>query len=143
MIETRWTAKLVAERFEEAAETLHRLPEQKARGYFSTWPSVVCDVAESYGWHETRVRLGPPHPAAIDRMHEVFSWLRWIDPDDARIVWLRAEDVRWKLISARFGISRTTAWRMWVTALVSIAARLDAVRHKAPTAVDRTRIASP
>jgi hypothetical protein len=37
---------------------------------------------------------------AISRMEETFTWLMWLEPDDARIVWLRAEGVRWKPICA-------------------------------------------
>ena len=69
--------------------------------------------------------FGPPHPAAIDRKHEAFGWLSWLEPDEARIVWLRAEDVRWKIIAGRFGMDRSTAWRRWVCALVKVASRLN------------------
>ncbi len=128
MIETRWTATLVAERFEEAADTLRRLPEQRARGYFSTWPPIIRDVAEAYGWSETRVHLGPPHPAAIDRMHEAFDWLHWLEPNDARIVWLRAAGERWKSICWTVGLQRSAAHSHWLYAHSLIAWRLNGGR---------------
>lgn len=98
--------------------------EQKVLGFFGTWPPVVRDFWEAFGWEEARIRRGPPQPGAIDRMDEVMIWLTWLEADDARIVWLRACRTPWKLITWRFGMSRTTAWRNWVAALLTIAARL-------------------
>ena len=128
MGEARWTPEVVAERLEEAADTLRRLPAVRVQGYFSTWPAVVRDFWEAFGWHDAEVRLGPPAPAAIDRMDETLQWLRWLNPDETRLVWLRAEGVRWKLISARFGVGRTTAWYRWSGALTKIVAELNARR---------------
>ena len=124
MADRHWTPEIVAERLEEAADTLRRLPPVRVRGHAGSWPGVVRDVREAYGWDEARPRLGPPSPAAIDRMDEALRWLAWLTPDEARLIWLRAEGVRWKLICYRFGGGRTTAWRRWVCALVKIAARL-------------------
>jgi len=120
-----WTPEMVAGRLAEAADTLRRLPRVKVQGYFSTWPTVIRDFWEAFGWHEAEVRLGPPTAAAIDRMDETVLWLRWLEPDEVRLVWLRAEGVRWKLICARFGVGRTTAWYKWSGALAKIAGRLN------------------
>lgn len=120
-----WTPKLIEERFEEAADTLRRLPEDRVQGYFSTWPSIVRDTREAYGWDDVRVRMPPPAPDAIDRMDETFTWLPWLEPDDARLVWARAKGTRWKEICWRFGVGRTTAWERWVAALCVIASRLN------------------
>jgi len=130
MAEAKWTPERVEARIEEAADTLRRLPEERVQGFVSTWPPVVRDFWDAFGWEETRVRRGPPQAGAIDRMDEALRWLSWLEPDDARIVWLRACGVHWKLITWRFGISRTTAWRNWAAALLSIAARLDAVADR-------------
>ena len=75
------------------------------------------------------MRPGPPSPDAIDRMDEAFTWLQWLEPDDAKLVWLRAEGVPWKLFTWRFGIGRTTAWRRWTAALIAIASRLNGARE--------------
>lgn len=125
MGETPWTPEVVAERFEEAADTLRRLPAVKVQGYFNTWPPIIRDFWETFGWHDAEVRLGPPSPAAIDRMDKTVLWLRWLEPEEVRLVWLRAEGVRWKLICARFGIGRTTAWHRWSAALGKIAVYLN------------------
>lgn len=125
MTKRRTSESLVAERLEEAAETLRRLPAAKVQGYFSAWPPVVRDFWEAFGWETAQVRLGPPTPGAIDRMDEALAWLRWLEPDTARILWLRACGVRWKLITWRMGIGRTKAWQIWIGGLATIAVRLD------------------
>ncbi len=76
-------------------------------------------------WRATDQRVDSAECNAIDRMDEALRWLRWLEPDEVRLVWLRAEGVRWKLICARFGVGRTTAWQRWCTALTKIAERLN------------------
>jgi hypothetical protein len=126
--EDRWTLKLVEARLEEAADTLRRLPEQRIRGYVGSWTPVIREFCEAYGWHEVPMRLGPPQAAAIDRMDEALLWLSWLDRDDVRLVWSRACGVPWKLITGRLGVGRTTAWRRWVAALITISARLEGAK---------------
>lgn len=121
----RWTPKKVEARLEEAADTLRRLPTQRIQQYRSTWPAVIRDAAEAYGWASIRIRLGPPAADAIDRMDECLEWFTWLDGDDSRLVWLRAAGVQWKLICSRIGVSRTTAWQRWVAALIVVATRMN------------------
>ncbi len=125
MAEPTWTPKMVEARVEEAADTLRRLPEERMRTARSAWPPVIRDFWEMYGVEPARLRLGPPSAAAIDRMDQALEWLRWLEADDARIVWLRACDVRWKAICWRLGADRPSLWRRWVAALALIAARLN------------------
>ena len=120
-----WTLTLVDARLEEAADTLRRLPAVKVQGHFGTWPPIIRDFWEAFGWHDVEVRPGPPSPDAIDRMDDTLRWLRWLEPDEVRLVWLRAECVRWKVIAHRFGMDRSTAWRHWTYALSKIASRLN------------------
>ena len=124
-----WTPCRVATHIREAAETLRRLPERQALGLRSAWPEIARDFWEAYGWTDARVPLGPPSAAAIDRMEETLTWFRWLAPDDTRLLWLRAEGVRWKAICRRFRISRTTAWRRWAAALARIAEALNEPRR--------------
>lgn len=115
----------IEDRFEEAARTLRRLPEEKPQGYFNVWPPVVRTAWEILAM-EPQPLLLLATPQAIDRMEECFDWLFWLDPDEARVVWLRAEGVRWKPICRRLGVSRATAWRWWAGALIKISHRLRA-----------------
>lgn len=38
-------------------------------------------------------------------------WLRWLEVDDAKLVWLRVNGTSWKQITWQFGMSRTAATR--------------------------------
>ena len=59
-------------------------------------------------------------------MDETLGWLCWLDPEERRLVWLRAEGMPWKWITHRLGIGRTTAWQRWTMALLKISTRLNA-----------------
>ena len=137
MADIRWTASLVEERLVEAADTLRRLPEQRIQGYFGTWPPIVRDYWEAYGREEVRLRRGPPSAAAIDRMDEALVWLSWLEPIDARIVWLRASGERWKVVCWQVGLARAAAHRHWLFALSVIAWRLAGGRIPAHHARQR------
>lgn len=114
----------VEERLRSAARTLRRLPNVKVQGYFSTWPTIIREPLEILQMEPEPLRI-TPSMADITEMEEVlFVWLKWIEPEERRLVWLRAERVRWKLICGRFGVGRTKAWEMYRRALASIAAKL-------------------
>lgn len=114
----------VEERLRSAARTLRRLPNKKVQGYFSTWPTIIRDPLEILQMEPEKMRVTPSN-ADITKMEEVlFVWLKWLEPEERRLVWLRAERVRWKLICGRFGVGRTKAWEMYRRALASIAAKL-------------------
>ena len=66
-----------------------------------------------------------PSAAAITRMEECFDWLMLIAPEDARIVWLRADGMRWRQVCIRAGVVRSNAWRRWAAALLTIAKKLN------------------
>ena len=120
------TPREIEDRFEEAAFTLRRLPEKdRPRGYASSWPPVVRDAAEVHAAAAEAPMRVIPSAAAITRMEECFDWLLMLDPEDARIVWLRAEGVRWRQVCIRAGVVRSTAWRRWAAALLTIAKRLN------------------
>lgn len=120
----------IEDRMEEAAYTLRRLPAADGpRGYGSSWPDVVRSAHAAYGYDEARPPRIVPSPAAISRMEECFDWLRLVDPEDARIVWLRAEGVRWRQVCIRAGCVRSTAWRRWVAALQTMANKINAAQR--------------
>nr|BDD46857.1 hypothetical protein 21 [bacterium] len=121
----KWTVKDVADRFEEAVMTLRRLPPVKVRGYFNAWPQVIHDVYELLQQEPDDFRLGSPSPSAITRMEETFDWIMWVSIEERKLIWLRAERVPWKLICRQLGVSRNTAWRHWVAALLKITHKLS------------------
>lgn len=68
-------------------------------------------------------------------MEEALEWLALIGGDseqaiidNRRIVWMRAEGYRWKQICRAAGCVRSTAWRRWTAALITIANRLNRQR---------------
>ncbi len=138
MDDRHWTPKLVAAYLEEAADTLKRLPEKRIQGYFSAWPPIVRDFWEAYGWDEAEARPGPPSARAIDRMDKTLDWLRWLERDEAKLVWERAGGRPWKYIAHDFQIDRTTAWRRWTYALITIATKLNRLkRHRTSCNIER------
>ena len=122
--EPHWTPRLIADRLAAAVEVLAQLPESGPRGYFSVWP-----LAPNYA-HHARAQLPSPLPEAIDRMDEALTWLAWLELEERRIVWLRAEGMPWKWITRRLGIGRTTAWQRWTIALLKIGVRLNAAAEQ-------------
>ncbi len=116
--------KYVEDRIHNAARTLRRLPEERVQGYFSTWPKIKRDEMEILQMEKEPMRIRPSMDD-ITQMEEVlFVWLRWLEVDERKLVWQRAERVRWKLICAQFGVGRTKAWEMYKCALGKIAARI-------------------
>lgn len=123
----KYTVTDVADRFEEAAQTLHRLPRVGVQGYFNAMPPVIRTAAEVLQEEKLPMRMGPPSADVISRMEEVLDWIWWLDDEDERrLVWLRAERVIWKRICWRLGCGRTKAWQMWTYALLKIVTRLNA-----------------
>ena len=125
---TDWTPERVEERLTEAADVLRRLPEEKVQGFFNVWPEVVRDFADMVGALPQPMRRPPPSASAISRMEETLTWMRFLAPEDGKLLWARAEGARWKAICWRFGVSRATAHRRWQYGLSVIALRLGGRR---------------
>jgi Domain of unknown function (DUF6362) len=53
-----------------------------------------------------RAGSAPPSPSPITRIEETPLWLRWLGPEDAKLVWARADRTPWKAICWQFGIAR-------------------------------------
>ena len=67
----------------------------------------------------------PPSAGAISRMDETLPWLGWIDPVDAKIIWLRASGKPWKTICWTVGLQRSTAHVHWLYGLCVITLHLN------------------
>lgn len=116
--------KYVEDRIHDAARTLRRLPEERVQGYFSTWPKIKRDEMEILQMEKEPMRIRPNMDDITEMEEVLFVWLRWLEVDERKLVWQRAERVRWKLICAQFGVGRTKAWEMYKCALGKIAARI-------------------
>lgn len=106
---TEWTPSMVEERLIEAAAILRRLPTSRTQGYFTTWPAMVVEFCDLVGQTPEPMRRGPPSAAAISRMEVALTWVQWLECEDAKLLWMRAERKSWKEICWRFGIARATA----------------------------------
>jgi len=141
-----WSVEMVETRLEDAAHVIRRLPAVRVPGYFNTWPTMLIEFADRVGREPERMRLPPPSSSAITRMEEALEWLRWLEGDDAKLVWARCEGTPWKQICCRFGVARATANRRWHYALALIAWRLNGRRVPSKRSrafvVERTRVAS-
>ena len=122
-----WTMARVQDRLESAADVFAQLPAAKPQGYASAWPEYFHTFADQVG-QEPRMRRPRPSPRAITQAEEAMLWLRWLEKDDAELVWLRANGKPWKGICWRFGISRATADRRWQYGLAVIVWRLEGRR---------------
>lgn len=116
--------KYVEDRIRDAARTLRRLPEERVQGYFSTWPQIKRDEMEILQMEKELMRIRPSIDDITEMEEVLFVWLRWLEVDERKLVWQRAERVRWKLICAQFGVGRTKAWEMYKASLGKIAARI-------------------
>jgi len=126
------TTQDVEDRFEEAAMTLRRVPNPPGsgpKGYGCGWPDYVQEAKHAYGYNEVRMRV-VPSAGDIARMEEALKWLALVAPDDAKIIWLRAEGYRWRHVCIQAGCVRQTAWRRWVAALKTIENRLNGRRSR-------------
>ena len=140
----------IEDQFEDAALTLRRLPNPPgsgAKGYGHSWPEYVHDAKQAYGYEEARMRV-VPSARDIQRMEDCIGWLAYLDPEDARIVWLRAEGIRWRQVCIRAGVVRSTAWRRWVASLLTIANHLNALekssrKASAPKKVAEENVVKP
>ena len=119
-----WTRDMVEDRVVEAAAVLRKLPGPRVQGYFSTWPDIVLSARE-IARQEPKPMKVLPSPQAISRMEEVITWNRYLEREEANLLWARAEGLPWKEVCHRFGISRPTAHRRHEYALAVIAWRLN------------------
>ena len=130
---TEWTRDMVEERIVEAAGVLRRLPPVRRQRLLQ---HLAGDPADGEGDRRAacRGRCGcrRPAPRRSRRMEEAITWNRFLERDDAHLMWARAEGTPWKELCYRFGISRPTAHRRWEYALSVIVWRLNGrlVHHR-------------
>ena len=121
---TSWTIARVQDRLELAAEVSRQMPDVKPQGYFNAWPDYLHSFADQVG-QEPKMRKPRPSPHMISQADEAMLWLRWLEVEDAKLLWLRANGKAWKPICWQFGLSRTAATRRWHYGLAVIVWRLN------------------
>lgn len=125
---------LIANRIEEAAETLRRMPD-KERGILrrsergQSWPLMLHQATEHAAYEGIKVRLPPPSAARITRMNEVLDWLldlARMEPSFFKPVWLICAERRPVGKVARIlGIDRKTVHRRKLAGLTLIAVAIQ------------------
>ena len=125
MTEVRWTESMIEERFVEAADVMRRLPDVYVPGHFNTWPRVLCEFCDLVGQEAPRTTRVRPSAEAIGRMEQTLEWLKWLEPIDRKIVWLRASGERWKTVCWNVGLHRAAAHEHWLYALCVISRHLN------------------
>ncbi|MEH6413861.1 DUF6362 family protein [Pseudomonas sp. CGJS7] len=119
-----WNIQRVTDRFQEAAVTARRLPPARVQGYAAFWPDINRQSWEGYADERIVLRFNAS-PGAIDRFGETVRWLRWLEEEQRRLVWLRAQYVPWREICNRTGLIRKTAWRRYQHALAVVVVHLN------------------
>lgn len=120
-----WTPDDVANRFEDAARTARRLPAVRVQGYFNVWPIIVRTPYERMAVEDPPVCRFPPTPQEVQQMLEVMKWVQWLEVEQRKLVWMRAERYRWDDIARRFGCAARTAQRRCDAALHLITLNLN------------------
>jgi hypothetical protein len=93
----------------------------------SGWSHYRRDCEYDDG-QEPRMRRPRPGPRQITEAEEAMLWLRWLEVDDARLVWARVTGSRWKEVCWQFGVSRATADRRFRYGIAVIVWRLNGRR---------------
>jgi hypothetical protein len=119
-----WTTAQVQDRLELAAGVMRQMPGVMPQGFFNAWPEYFHSFADKVG-QEPQMRRPRPSPRQITQAEEAMLWLRWLEKDDARLVWLRANGTPWKPICWELGISRATANRRFQYGIAVIVWRLN------------------
>ncbi|MFN3643592.1 MAG: DUF6362 family protein [Gemmobacter sp.] len=122
-----WTTAHVQDRLQLAAGVMRQMPGVMPQGFFNAWPEYFHSFADKVG-QEPQMRRPRPSPRHITQAEEAMLWLRWLEPEDGRLVWARADGIAWKPICWQFGISRATANRRWQNGLAVIVWRLNGKR---------------
>jgi len=106
--------------FKEAVRTLKKLPPVRVQGYFNSWPEIIYTEREIMRMdHKPKVWRATPD--AISRMEKAIEWLSLLEtPVERKIVWMRANNIPWNIISKTFGFSRVTANKKYKNAITFI-----------------------
>lgn len=120
-----WTVEDVIANLEAAAETARRLPPVRVQGHFNAWPTLIREPWEVMAADDPPEQHFPPSPEAVGQMLVVMRWMLWLDVGQRHLVWMRARGDAWQFICRRTGCSRTTAWRRWQKALMTVANGLN------------------
>lgn len=115
---------LIEQRLKAAAITVRAIPSgaEDLTKETQGWPDCVLITLESARSDQAARRIAPT-PEALDDMRVAIAWLGKLDPEEADLVWLRAEGNPWRVVSQKTGCVRPKAWERWKVAIAKIARR--------------------
>ena len=122
-----WNNQMVMAYLKEAASIHRRIPDVQVPGFYTLWPETMKDDWERfYDAVNHKTRFGPPMPRQVTFHEKVMAWLRWIDCYEQKVIWMRANNIPWKILEHEFGKSKTTLWRDANSGLIRISSMLNA-----------------
>ena len=121
-----WNEKIVMGYLMHAASIHRRLPPVQVQGYGSLWPVTLHDDWERfYDLVNGRTTLGSPMPIEVTYHEEVMEWLLQLDPHRQQIIWMRANQIPWKIMVEEFGQCKVVLWRRLSAGLEEIITSLN------------------
>lgn len=121
----KWKVDEVADRLDQAINTLKKLPPVRVQGYRCYWPDVIYSAAEAYGWEPARRVRSLPSSREIDEMDEALRWLMWLNRYEVKLIVLRAFGRKWKQIGYELGWSVRKLQVDWQVALFKVLQNLN------------------
>lgn len=109
--------KELEQRYREAWLLSRRVPSGIHLGHSTYWPEFNPNRWEVYHAEGAVSKPTPPSADAVERMVECMRWLRWLDEDERRLVWLRASGLPWRMIAEGLGVNRKTPYSHWNKAM--------------------------
>jgi hypothetical protein len=91
-----------------ACRTLRAMPDptRKFQTLHNSWPDVVREVSESYGYTEERVPRFRPSPADVTDYLIALEWCRGLDKREFRLVWAMSYGISYHAIGLRLASDR-------------------------------------
>jgi hypothetical protein len=107
-----WTDKIVMSYLIQAARIHRRMPEGGPSGYHCLWPVMMQTEWESlHDLLNGPPILGPVMPPEVTFQDEVMAWLSILPREQQQLVWMRANQIPWKIMVEELGRSKVSLWR--------------------------------
>lgn len=123
----------IMNRIESAVRTMKLLPPVVARPKFSNWPPIIRGYWEAFNsegerdrWYRVRII---PTARQISDMDEVCEWLSWLPEEHMKILWARGNNLSWRGIAFRVGLSPKTCKERAIEGVVMIWCYLKQDKH--------------
>ncbi len=113
---TAFTVAEIEDRLLTACKTLRALPDPVRRYQVqkgNTWPDVILDVADAYGYTEAFIPRFKPSPAQVSDCLPALELARGLDHKEFRLIWWRSFDLSFRAIGMRLHRSDERARQLY------------------------------